>query len=124
MVVCWGSYNKILCVVYKVSSREVNNMQFSWFSSSLSLRKWESVFLAIGSLLGNCQICLKMFVSICCCTGVEIGNKLLRKVTLERMGVFKVLFFLSRKGVFLKVVVVIFLYAIDIYMHWFSAERS
>ena len=35
-----------------------------------------SVFLAIGSVLWNCQICLKMMLSIFCCNVVEVGKML------------------------------------------------
>ena len=35
-----------------------------------------SVFLAIGSVLWNCQICLKMMLSIFCCNVVEVRKML------------------------------------------------
>lgn len=93
--------------------------QISWLSSSLSLRKcliriamlwylvWirpipprffgrKSVALAMGSFLENCHTCLNMCVSSCCCIGLGIGNTLLRKVTLERISVFKSIAFLLK----------------------------
>ena len=86
--------------------------QISWLSSSLSLRKcliriamlwylvwirpippWffrrKSVALAMGSFLENCHKCLNIRVSSFCCIEVGIGNTLLRKVTLEKISVFK-----------------------------------
>ena len=49
----------------------------------------KSALLAMGSLLENCQVCLKMYVSSCCCIELGIGEKLLKKVTLDRSHVFK-----------------------------------
>ena len=44
-----------------------------------------SVFQAIGSVLWNCHICLKMAFSIFCCNVVGIGKTLLKKVTLDKI---------------------------------------
>ena len=48
-----------------------------------------SVFLAIGSVLWNCQICLKMMLSIFCFNVVEIGKTLLKKVILDKIKEFR-----------------------------------
>ena len=47
-----------------------------------------SVFLAIGSVLWNCHICLKMF-SVFCCNVAGIGKTLLKKVTLDKIRELK-----------------------------------
>ena len=47
-----------------------------------------SVLLALGSLVENCQICLKIFDSICFKKYVAIGKTLLKKVIFESIKVF------------------------------------
>ena len=48
-----------------------------------------SVFLVIGFVLWNCQIYLKMMLSIFCCNVVEIGKTLLKKVILDKIKEFR-----------------------------------
>ena len=95
-------------------------VQLSWFCSSCNIKKcfsliarlcfwgssrpippcvldWYKVFLAIGSFVVYCQMCLKIFVSIWVSVWVGIGNILLRKVTFERINVFNRIAFPLRK---------------------------
>ena len=51
----------------------------SWFFGR------NSVFLAIGSVLWNCQICLKIMFSTPGCKVIVIGKTLLKKVSLDKI---------------------------------------
>ena len=55
------------------------------------------VFLAMSSLLENCQICLKIYASSCCWISFGIGNIFLRKVVLDRTSVYNMIAFPSKK---------------------------
>ena len=72
-------------------------MIFCFNQTYSSLVFWrKSVALAMGSFLENCYMCLNICVSSCCCTRLGIGSILLRKVTFERIIIFKSLTFLLK----------------------------
>ena len=66
-----------------------------------------SVFLAIGSILWNCHIYLKMMFSIFRCNVVGIGKTVLKKVTLDKIRELRSML---KRDVVWKVAVFVFRY--------------
>ena len=65
---------------------------FCWNQTYSSLVFWEEECCpgdGFFFFLENCQMCLNMCVSSFYCTRLDTGKTLLRKVTLERIRVFK-----------------------------------
>ena len=98
-----GEYNPVILIIFCFKIQEMFNthshtMILAWISP---IPPWllvrSIVFLATGFFRRNCQICLKICVSNCCFIGFRMGKKLLKKVTLVRVTVFKSIAFPLKK---------------------------
>ena len=108
-LVCFFCFRKSLSRIAKLWCWRQSNPIPPWCFGS------NSVFLAIGSVLWNCHMCLKIMLSIFCCNVVGIEKTLLKKVTLSKIKEFRSMVFPLKERCRLESCCVFFRLELDIY---------